>query len=157
VGRCDQYERSALLANLLKKMTHRSKEVLMLQALKRWKSVIDWVNKRRALISVNVTAKRVTVHWFLQWYWDAYDIEIKSSLQMLMGTCDEAMGDLYEPRLGGGEYKDNQISKSSIFEQWGQIGESLQTLSMQEVRGLNQCMKRAFQNQNKPRMFLITA
>jgi len=73
------------------------------------------------------------VHWFLQWYWDAYDIEIKSSLQMLMGTCDEAMGDLYEPRPGGGEYNDNQISKSTIFEQWGQIGESLQTLSMQEM------------------------
>ena len=51
--------------------------------------------RRRRLISTNITDKRVTMRWFLNWYWHAYDQEIRGSLMMLTGTCDDALTDLY--------------------------------------------------------------
>jgi hypothetical protein len=85
----------------------------LLAALSHWHRVVAGEARRRAAIKVCITAKRVTMHWFLQWYWEAYDDEIRSTLQMLMGTCDDTLHDLYTAHLPGTQQ--HLLSSQSIF------------------------------------------
>mmetsp|Transcript_36274 Transcript_36274/g.114481 ORF Transcript_36274/g.114481 Transcript_36274/m.114481 type:complete len:116 (-) Transcript_36274:112-459(-) len=42
-----------------------------------------------------VVHKRVTKDWFLEWYWGAYENEIRAALGMLYGSTGEALEELY--------------------------------------------------------------
>lgn len=85
----------------------------LLGALAHWHRVVAGEARRRAAIKVCITAKRVTMHWFLQWYWEAYDDEIRTTLQTLMGTCDDTLHDLYTAHLPGAQQ--HLMSSQSIF------------------------------------------
>ena len=94
-------------------LASRRRTSSLLTALAHWHRVVAGEARRRAAIKVCITAKRVTMHWFLQWYWEAYDDEIRSTLQTLMGTCDDTLHDLYTAHLPGAQQ--HLLSSQSIF------------------------------------------
>ena len=69
--------------------------------LRSWWKLGETVRLRKEKMHRCVTAKRVVMQWFLQWYWDAYDDEIRSALRLLYGSTEGAMDSLYGN--GGGQ------------------------------------------------------
>ena len=71
------------------------------QCLHAWWSLIEKARRMKDKLRRCVTAKRLVTQWFLGWYWNAYDDEIRSALRLLYGSAEGAMDSLYGE--GGGD------------------------------------------------------
>lgn len=46
----------------------------------------------RAAVRRSVTARKVAKDWFLGWYSNAFELEIKQAMEALYGACDDRLG-----------------------------------------------------------------
>uniref|UniRef100_A0A7S3UCA5 Sfi1 spindle body domain-containing protein n=1 Tax=Picocystis salinarum TaxID=88271 RepID=A0A7S3UCA5_9CHLO len=61
-----------------------------------WRQHVADEFAREAKIKSCIRSKRVLKDWFVNWYWDAYEDEIRSTLKLLYGTTEEVLGQLYD-------------------------------------------------------------
>lgn len=61
-----------------------------------WRQHVADEFAKEAKIKSCIRSKRVLKDWFVNWYWDAYEDEIRSTLKLLYGTTEEVLGQLYD-------------------------------------------------------------
>ncbi|KAK3237308.1 hypothetical protein CYMTET_52602, partial [Cymbomonas tetramitiformis] len=99
---------------------------------------VEELNRSREHLKHCLRTKRITMQWFMNFYWDAYECDIRHSLEMLTGTCDNAMGELFQGSLPMGLRK-SIINHSEVFaegegpsmvarEAWGSVVRELRPI-----------------------------
>lgn len=74
----------------------KRKRTAMLDSWIAWRQLVADEFARQAKIRACIRSKRVMKDWFVNWYWDAYEDEIRSTLKLLYGTTEDVLGQLYD-------------------------------------------------------------
>jgi len=63
-------------------------------ALGHWRRATQLALEARAAVRRSVTARKVAKDWFLGWYSNAFELEIKQAMEALYGACDDRLDEV---------------------------------------------------------------
>ena len=122
---CREYRR---LANLVQKAYVKSQRLYKQSVFNQWREFLAEIDRRKETVSRAVTSKRLLTSWFLDWYWQAFEGDISSALGLITGNTDAVIEQVY------GE--DRRVDRG-VFQEWQQLGSSLDALTQPLERDAN--------------------
>ena len=63
-----------------------------------WRDEVFRIGQRLECVRTCIKSKRLLMQWWMAWYWDAHEPDIRHALSSLYGNCEDAMEEIYEDK-----------------------------------------------------------
>ena len=102
--------------------------MLMESSMSAWREEVLCIARRIECVRSCIRSKRLLMTWWMSWYWDSHEPEIRLALTSLYGNCEDTMDQIFD--------SDKMPKGRSIFHEWQRKNPNESTLT-EDMRTIN--------------------